>query len=314
LTIAELWALPALLRFVILEDLGLILGFALEDQSSPTGEAPDVDAGDAASRAVRALRILGEIDWKELFTRQSATGRALSRDPAGHYTEMDFETRDAYRSVIEEIAIRSSLSESEVSSVVLELAADAPPDGYTELRNHTLATILCTMALRREEVSKATWGDLTIQNKRVVMKIHGKGRHVATLDAPRPVVRALDRWRNAVTHSEREPLPASPLLRRIWKGGRIAKGGLSPDGVLYIVQDAAKYAGLGSIAPHDLRRSVAGALYEAEVPVDKISRLLRHRNIAVTEKYLNSMALPNEGAVLMSDLLSLEDEDWPGFE
>ena len=50
------------------------------------------------------------------------------------------------------------------------------------------------------------------------------------------------------------------MLRRLWKGGRISRNGLTPDGIWLIVSDAARAADLGQVAPHDLRRSVAGAL------------------------------------------------------
>jgi integrase len=97
-------------------------------------------------------------------------------------------------------------------------------------------------------------------------------------------------------------------VRRLWKGGRVSRFGLSTDGIWYIVDQASLYAGLGHVAPHDLRRSVAGALQESGVAIDKISRLLRHRNVAVTERYLSKLPQVNEGAVLMSDMLGLEDD------
>ncbi|MDX1993124.1 MAG: site-specific integrase [bacterium] len=185
------------------------------------------------------------------------------------------------------------------------------------LRNSVVLTMLCTMALRREELSIARWGDLSIQNDRPVLRVHGKGRRVATVDIPRPVIRALDGWRRLVAASDAPPVPESRIVRRIWKGGGVSKGGLSADGIWLIVDRSAKYAELGHVAPHDLRRSVAGALNEAGTPIDKISRLLRHSNVAVTERYLNRLPQANEGALLMSSLLSLEDDDmadWPGFE
>jgi integrase len=184
------------------------------------------------------------------------------------------------------------------------------------LRNNVVATMLCTMALRREELSSARWGDLSLQNNRPVLRVHGKGRKVALIDVPRPVLKALDTWRLVVAPGELHPPASSPLVRRIWKGGRVARQGLTTDGIWWIIGDAAHAAGLGHVAPHDLRRSVAGALHEAGTPIDKISRLLRHSNIAVTERYLNRLPHRNEGAILMSDVLGLsgEDADWPGFE
>lgn len=186
------------------------------------------------------------------------------------------------------------------------------------LRNQVVTSMLCTMALRRDELSSAKWGDLSLQNNRAVLKVHGKGRKVAFIDVPRPVLRTLHQWRTAITPDQLHPEPESPLVRRIWKGGRIAKHGLAVDGIWLIVTQSAEFAGIGHVAPHDLRRSVAGALNESGVPVETISRLLRHSNITVTEKYLSRLPKVNEGAVLMSDALGLEDDDfaadWPGFD
>lgn len=183
-------------------------------------------------------------------------------------------------------------------------------------RNHLVVTILCTMALRRDELAVARWDDISIQNNRAVLRVHGKGRKVATVDVPRPVMRALDEWRNFVTRSKHPPVKETPLLRRIWKGGGISRGGLTADGIWWIIDATAAQAGIGHVAPHDLRRSVAGALHEAGTPIDKISRLLRHSNIAVTERYLNRLPQANEGAILMSDILGINplDDDWPGFD
>ncbi len=182
-----------------------------------------------------------------------------------------------------------------------------------ELRNHVILLMLCTMALRREELSNVRWGDITIQNNRPVLRVHGKGRHVAMVDIPGSVLQVLDAWRRLSSPHQQRPPAESPLLRRLWKGGRVSRFGLSTDGIWFVVDQASTAAGLGHVAPHDLRRSVAGALQEAGVPIDKISRLLRHRNVAITERYLSRLPMKNEGGILMSDLLGLEDNadnDW----
>jgi integrase len=198
--------------------------------------------------------------------------------------------------------------------MLMQAARDVATSETQQFRNEVVATMLCTMALRREELAVARWDDLSLQNNRVVLRVHGKGRKVAIIDVPRPVIRAIDRWRKAVAPGEVQ-LPAhTSLVRRIWKGGRVSKGGLTSDGIWFIIDEAAQYAGLGHVAPHDLRRSVAGALHEAGTPIDKISRLLRHSNIAVTERYLNRLPQRNEGAVYMSGLLGLDDDDWPGYD
>lgn len=181
-------------------------------------------------------------------------------------------------------------------------------------RNQLVVTTLCTMALRREELATASWGDLSIQNGRPVLRVHGKGSKTAYIDVPRPVMRTLDQWRRIVSAHGHGAVPESKIIRAVHKGGHISRRGLSPDGIWLVIKLAASHADIGHVAPHDLRRSVAGALHEAGTPIDKISRLLRHSNVAVTERYLNRLPQRNEGAILMSDVLGLEGEEWPGFD
>lgn len=200
------------------------------------------------------------------------------------------------------------LSKEEIHQIMLA-ARQIATSRNQEMRNHVVMTMLCTMALRRDELASARWGDLSTQNNRPVMQVHGKGRRTAVIDIPRPVLQALDNWRRVVAPDEQRPPAHSALVRRLWKGGRISKFGLTPDGIWLIIDQASSYAGLGHVAPHDLRRSVAGALQESGVTIDKISRLLRHRNVAITERYLSRLPMRNEGGILMSDLLGLEDEE-----
>jgi integrase len=168
-------------------------------------------------------------------------------------------------------------------------------------RNRVIMSMLCTMALRREELAEARWTDLGTQNSRPVLLVHGKGSKTAYVDVPKTVVVALQEWRAYAT-----PEPGSALIRRIWKGGHVAPTGLTTDALWRIVNAAAFEAGLGRVAPHDLRRSIAGSLQQSGVPIDKISQLLRHSNVAVTERYLSRLPQRNEGAILMADLLGLE--------
>jgi integrase len=204
------------------------------------------------------------------------------------------------------------LSTSHLKLLIASAREIATSDNQA-LRNHVILAILCTMALRREELAAARWGDLSLQNDRVVMWVHGKGRKVAMIDMPRPLLLLLDRWRQLVEPTAPVPPPESALIRRIWKGGGVSQGGLTTDGVWFIVSEAAKRANLGNVTPHDLRRSVAGALHDAGTPIDKISRLLRHANVAVTERYLNRLPKSNEGAILMSELIGLEPTDEPDW-
>jgi site-specific recombinase XerD len=185
---------------------------------------------------------------------------------------------------------------------------------HMQQRNRVVITMLCTMALRRDELSKARWGDLSVQNNRPVLIVHGKGRKQALIDVPKPVIKALTVWQTAVAPTRALPPQDTPLVRRINKNGTVSQHNLTTSGIWWIINEASAFANIGHVAPHDLRRSVAGALQENGVSIEVISRLLRHSNVAVTERYLSRLPQQNMGAIEMSNVLGLENDEWPGFE
>lgn len=169
--------------------------------------------------------------------------------------------------------------------LIMNAARDMATTPHQMLRNNVVATMLCTMALRREELSGAKWVNLTVKEGGLVVLDMPDG----FVDIPRPVLTIIDRWRNTIGN----PQAHSPVIRRIWKGGRIAKVGLSPDGIWLIIRNASQHAGLGHVTPDDLRRSAVANMYKNGMPIEEISRLLRHKNTLITERFLAK--LPLEG-------------------
>lgn len=160
---------------------------------------------------------------------------------------------------------------------IISAAGDIATSLNQQLRNRVVASALCTMALRRDELAAARWGDLVDEDGRLVLRVDGD----PVLVTP-SMLRILDRWRDVLDN----PMPGSPLVRRIWRGGRIASDGLSPDGIWLVVRDSARHAELGHVTPDDLRRSVASGLRDAGASTEYIRDLLRHRNLLVTERFL----------------------------
>ncbi len=116
LSVAEVWALPVLLRIVLLESLASAVSIALPEERA-AGET----AGDRIVAAcIRSLHTLETTDWRVFFERVSEIERILREDPAGAYARMDFETRDRYRKVVEELAARSDWSEEAVAREAVE--------------------------------------------------------------------------------------------------------------------------------------------------------------------------------------------------
>ncbi|MDE1191380.1 MAG: glucoamylase family protein [Arachidicoccus sp.] len=72
--------------------------------------------------SVESLRLLRTTDWREFVEEISYVEKVLQQDPFEAYPKMDFATRDIYRHVIESIAHKSPLSETEVAKVALRLA------------------------------------------------------------------------------------------------------------------------------------------------------------------------------------------------
>ncbi len=133
LTVAEIWALPIMLRLILLSAGASSMAKLLPAQISPNGDmlshCPhfDMDEETIISRVIRALRLLAAIDWNAFFDAVSRLEAELTKDPAGVYGKMDFRTRDRYRKVIEELARHTRASEIDVARYVLSTAGRAPP-------------------------------------------------------------------------------------------------------------------------------------------------------------------------------------------
>lgn len=129
----------------------------------------------------------------------------------------------------------------------------------------------------------------------------GKGRKPRRVTAGRALRDVLDRYLTAY----RDPLPQSPLLCREVLG--VARHGgphrldwgvrTHARTVFVIVTRRAKLAGLGHVAPHDLRRTAAGILHGAvgadgghQFDLLDIQRILGHSDPATTMRsYLEPM-------------------------
>ncbi|MBS3962821.1 MAG: cellobiose phosphorylase [Sandarakinorhabdus sp.] len=129
LRIAELWALPTMLRIACLERLMLGFEGIFPEVPAPSGTQPAVrrahpsaSAGtdlDCIGRALSNLRVLAAISWKDVFDATSLVEAVLQRDPAGIYSRTSFETRDRWRKAIEDFADRSDTAEWAIAEAVV---------------------------------------------------------------------------------------------------------------------------------------------------------------------------------------------------
>src|SRR5688572_10128980 len=141
LQIGELWALPLMLRLTALEALAEALASItnLKWDAPPqpkfwqTEERVELDnilekeiyqatSETIVVNSILNLRLLATQDWKAFFESTSVLEQILREDPANVYAQMDFETRNHYRSVIEELALSSSVDETGIALKILQLA------------------------------------------------------------------------------------------------------------------------------------------------------------------------------------------------
>ncbi|MEW5719732.1 MAG: hypothetical protein AB1817_13960, partial [Chloroflexota bacterium] len=126
LTTGELWALPVMLRLALVEFLARALSHltdlprarALAALPLPHALSDDL----MVANCIISLRLLAIQDWQNFFESVSRVEQILRGDPANVYANMDRETRDRYRKVIEELARATGKDEQRVAREAIDLA------------------------------------------------------------------------------------------------------------------------------------------------------------------------------------------------
>jgi cyclic beta-1,2-glucan synthetase len=141
LTIGELWALPTMLRFAILERLteavARVCGIAIagaEQESESASSPSNLSTGTTTANSIFGLRVIAGVDWKVVFETVSLVEKVLHGDPAKVYSRMDYDTRDRYRHQIEQLARGSQQGETDVARQLVRLAQEAGSSSADPLR------------------------------------------------------------------------------------------------------------------------------------------------------------------------------------
>ena len=112
--------------------------------------AAEAAARVSVSNAIGSLRVLSELDFKQVFERVSKVEEVLREDPSGVYARSDFATRDRCRRAIELTARYSPRSENETARVVLEAAREGDASAHNR-RQHVGYYLLDDEGLREIE-------------------------------------------------------------------------------------------------------------------------------------------------------------------
>ena len=90
----------------------------------------------AVRNIVTSLRVIAEVDWKEIFERFCFVDAELAK--CGRFLEMDFATRTLYRSAVEELSRGSPHTELEVARLAVAAATAPHPElSPTEQSRHS---------------------------------------------------------------------------------------------------------------------------------------------------------------------------------
>ncbi|HBP37623.1 MAG TPA: hypothetical protein DD640_02575, partial [Clostridiales bacterium] len=73
---------------------------------------------------VISLKVIGDINWEEELPQVSLVDQILSGDPGEVYPRMNNQTKGLYRSIVEKLARRFRIPESEIAAKVLAFARD----------------------------------------------------------------------------------------------------------------------------------------------------------------------------------------------
>jgi len=82
---------------------------------------------------ITSMRLISDVDWTKFFETVSPVDEVLRA--GGTFGEMDFVTRNLYRTAIEQMARGTGLAETEIARRALAVAATAPESADGDLRN-----------------------------------------------------------------------------------------------------------------------------------------------------------------------------------
>jgi integrase len=207
------------------------------------------------------------------------------------------------------------LTPEEIRSLIRAIPVVEAHNPPLVARDTAIIVLMVATGLRRDEIVKIRWSDLTRQGDHNVLRTHGKGAKLRVVKLPAMVVRAIKDWKRF------HPTPEGnrAVFLRVWKGGNmwqvLPDDHLSDRAIWCILKRITKAAGLTDVSPHDLRRSFARGAYEAGAPMELIRQALGHSNTQTTEHYINAKQEFNWAATdSFASTIETDDPDLSAFE
>lgn len=183
---------------------------------------------------------------------------------------------------------RRALSPAEADRLLRWCADQVANAGEKErvkaIRDRAIVATMLLTGLRRSELAALVWRDIDFESG-VIKVEHGKG------DKPRdPAVfsgaalDALKAWQME------QPLGYRHVFVGLRRGGTFTGDKpLDTSAIWRVVTAAAEAAGIGHLAPHDLRRTLATELIATGMSIPDVQAQLGHENAATTLLYAQSV-------------------------
>src|SRR5581483_4012563 len=124
LNLKELWALVPAMKLALLQQITERGNKLLAENAGPY----------AIGVCVASLRDVAQTPWKNVLEPLIVVERVLREDPAGVYSQMDYDSRDLYRNRLMKIAEHSDCTEMDVAQEALQLARQAKLETYADPR------------------------------------------------------------------------------------------------------------------------------------------------------------------------------------
>ena len=175
----------------------------------------------------------------------------------------------------ETIAAGHALTEGVLRALFDACAEEEGPLGP---RDAPLLAILFGCGLRRAEATALDVADFDRETGALSVR-RGKGNKARVVYAAGAAHQAIADWLGI------RGMGPGPLLHPVAKGGRIQRRRMTPQAVLWRVQQLADRAGVARFSPHDARRAFISTLIDSGADLVTVQHRAGHANVQTTARY-----------------------------
>jgi len=168
------------------------------------------------------------------------------------------------------------LNATKVTTLFRYLAKDTSIIG---VRNQAIFAVLLGAGLRRSEVVALKLSDLALDEQHLVVR-KGKGNKRRVAFLPKWCITHINSWLLV------RGFDTTYMFNPVNKSNRInISKGISTESIYLLVRTAAKHAELGTVSPHDLRRTYITRLLEQNIDLNTVRMMAGHEDISTTVVY-----------------------------